>query len=246
MTHKSISDETLNAYVDDELELEEKRRIFKLLCEDKALGREAHELVHLRSLIQHAYRRPPLPPGRKGPRRRVIYFPGLAASLIVVGLGSLVGWCCHEALAESLVSVSNPAASTQSHHVGNDGQGVAQATNVILYIDRADPVKLRAVLDKTEQLVQRQRHDGREFHLEIFTNKGGIELLLKGRSPYPQRIAALMKKYNNVTFMACSNALRHLEEQGVKFEFLPGVKTDHTAMDIITQRVEQNWAYLKI
>lgn len=244
MTHKSIPDEILHAYIDDELELEEKRRVFKRLCEDKALGRKAHELVHLRSLIQLAYHRPPPPPGRKGLRRRSSDFPGLAASLIVVGLGSLVGWCCHETQAEGLAVVSNLTAST--HHVANDRQRVTEAANVILHIDSADPVKLKMALDKTEQLVQSHRRDGREFHLEIFANKGGIELLLKGSSPYPQRITTLMKEYDNVTFMACSNALRHLEEHGVKFEFLPGVKTDHTAMDIISRRMEQNWAYLKI
>ena len=89
------------------------------------------------------------------------------------------------------------------------------------------------------------RLEGREFTLEIIANGGGVELLRKDKSPFPHRVEALMAEYANVSFMACANALRQLEEQGVKVDLLPGVKANHTAIDKIIHRLEQGWSYLR-
>ena len=127
-----------------------------------------------------------------------------------------------------------------------NGRNIALASNVILHLNSADPVKFKVALDRSEELLQSRRREGREFRLEIIANKGGVELLRRDRSPFPQRVEALMAKYDNVTFMACANALRQLEEQGVKVDLLPGIKTDHTAIDKIINRLEQGWSYLRV
>lgn len=249
LDNKSVSDEKLNAYLDDELDFDEKRQVFELLCEDKALSQEAQELRQLQSLLRHAYRNAPPPsanrniPSRK---RRTYYLQGLAASLML-GFGALVGWFSHQQLgADLFYAMGDGASDSSSRRVSMDGRNIALASNVILHLNSADPVKFKVALDRSEELLQSRRREGREFRLEIIANKGGVELLRRDRSPFPQRVEALMAKYDNVTFMACANALRQLEEQGVKVDLLPGIKTDHTAIDKIINRLEQGWSYLRV
>jgi len=87
---------------------------------------------------------------------------------------------------------------------------------------------------------------GDAFRLEVVANDKGIELLRRDTSPFPQRIEALLSKYDNVSFLACANALRKLRERGVKIDLLPGTRSDHTAIDEIINRLEGGWRYLKV
>lgn len=59
-------------------------------------------------------------------------------------------------------------------------------------------------------------------------------------------LAAQLDQYDNVTFLACANALRNLRERGVKIELIPGVRSDETAIDKIIHRLEGGWRYLKV
>lgn len=249
LDEKSVSDEKLNAYLDDELDFDEKRRMYDVLCEDQELSQEAQELRQLHYLLQHAYRNPPLPQQRRISnfrQRRRYYLQGFAASLILA-LGALMGWFSHQEF-ESGFSYTQKEVVTnllpQPDKVAE--QDISLSSNVILHLNSADPLKFKAALDRSEELLRSHRLEGREFHLEIITNGGGVELLRKDKSPFPQRVEALMAEYANVSFMACANALRQLEEQGVKVDLLPGVQANQPAIDTIIHRLEQGWSYLRV
>ncbi len=245
---KSVSDEKLNAYLDDELDYEEKRQVYEALCEDRALSQEAQELKQLQTLLQHAYRKPPPPPPSRSParHRRHYVVQGVAASLML-GLGALLGWYSHQQVGSQLLSAwGDHTVDSSYQRVSMDGRSIAMASNVILHLDSADPVKFKVALDKSEQMLESRRREGREFHLEIIANRGGVELLRSDKSPFPQRVEALMAEYDNVTFMACSNALRQLQEKGIKVQLLPGIHAEHTAIDKIIQRLEQGWSYMRV
>jgi len=249
LDNKSVSEEKLNAYLDDELDFDEKRRVYDLVRESPALSQEAQELRQLHSLLQHAYRNPPSPPqSRINPlrRRRHYYLQGLAASLML-GLGALIGWFSHQQVgSELLYAQGEDTANPLSQAVIMEGRNIAVASNVILHLNSADPVKFKAALDRSEEMLQSHRREGREFRLEIIANSGGVELLRRDKSPFPQRVEALMAEYDNVSFMACANALRQLEEQGVKVDLIKGIQTNDTAIDKIIYRLEQGWSYLRV
>ncbi len=236
--HRPISDEQLNAFVDDELGFEEKRQIFDLLDQDKDLARQVQELHQLRSLMQYAYHNPPssrrhsIRPGNRAPLR------GLAAGLLM-GVGALAGWYGNSQFSNGAGSFPVATAFSLSSEIANEG-------NLLIHISTDDPQRMKAALDYAEEELISHRTRNQAFRLEILTNDGGVELLRSDTSPYPERIAALLKEHDNLTFIACANALLKLQERGIKVELLPNVQSHHTAIDTIVDRLESGWHYLKV
>lgn len=87
-----FSDEFLNAFVDDQLDGEEKDRAYLEIGQDETLNRQVCELRKLRDLTQHAYRDLPAPPSATtaaGKRRAGSRF-GIAACLVLT-FGTVLG-----------------------------------------------------------------------------------------------------------------------------------------------------------
>lgn len=63
---REFSEEMLNAFVDGQLALEERIRIYGRLQRDEALSRRICELYTVRELVQLAYEMPP----KRGKQRR--------------------------------------------------------------------------------------------------------------------------------------------------------------------------------
>lgn len=87
------SDEFLNAFVDNQLDPEEKSRAYADLSRDAALNHQVCELRKLHDLVQLAYRDPPAPPVRapaKTGTRRPGWRFGVAATVLLT-LGVALG-----------------------------------------------------------------------------------------------------------------------------------------------------------
>jgi len=239
--HSSISEEELNAYIDDELEFDERKRIFHTLEEDEHLTHEAQELRQLRAMLRNAYRTPPVPKKNLDKKRssRDFFTKGVAAGLLVI-FGVAGGWYSNSLFLGSGTELS--AQSTQQPL----SIAINESDNLLLHLSSNDPKKMAAALDYAEKMLARHRQQGKAFKLEVVANNGGVELLRRDTSPFPKRIEKLMQNYDNVSFLACANALRKLQQKGIKVELLPGTHSDHTAIDEIVNRLEGGWRYLKV
>jgi hypothetical protein len=93
---KRFSDEFLNAFVDNQIDAEEKSQAFIEIGQDEVLNRQVCELRQLHDLVQLAYREPPAPPARaaSGPTARQARLRfGVAASVLLtfgIVLGSQI------------------------------------------------------------------------------------------------------------------------------------------------------------
>lgn len=239
--HSSVSDEELNAYIDDELEFDERKRIFHTLEEDDHLTHEARELRQLRAMLRNAYRNPPAPPSAQPNKRssRDVLAKGIAAALLVT-VGVAGGWIGNQEFSGERYNLT-PNTFGQPVSMNEHAQD-----NLLLHISSNDPAKMEAALNYAEQLLADKRRQGKTFRLEVVANNGGVELLRRDTSPFPERIESLLGKYDNVSFLACANALKKLRERGVKVELIPGTRSDHTAIDEIVERLEGGWRYLKV
>jgi uncharacterized protein len=237
----TITDEQLNAYIDDELEFEERKRVFHLLEEDEVLTHEAQELRQLRAMLQNAYRTPPTPSAKDPIRRssRGTLVKSVAAGLLVA-IGTLLGWYGNQEFIGETRHMALQAEDAQ-FSLAINGQ-----TNLLLHLSSGDPARMDAALSYAERLLAKHKQQGKPFKLEVVVNDGGVKLLRKGTSPFPQRIKVLLGKYDNVSFLACASALQKLRDRGVKVELLPGIHSDKTILEEIVKRLEGGWRYLKI
>lgn len=230
--HRDVSDEMLNAYIDNELDTTDRARLLEQLTSDAALGSRACELWRLKQMLRGAY---PLPPEKSALARRRHTAPrwtqALAASLFLM-LGAVSGWLAHER------AESDGVSSRQMEAIRHDGG------RVVLHLFSDEPARMEAALRMVEQLAQAQDRAGKPLRVEFVANGPGLHLLRVGGSPYAERVSRL-KQYGNLRVVACHEAMQRLQERGLDVTLLPTVEVAPSAEGELAERLTQGWRYLQ-
>ena len=130
MSTPLISEEELNAFVDDQLSSADRTRVLEALERDEALQKRVAEIQQMRNLLLHAYAQVPLP-ARAKPPATAWHKQALAASLLAT-IGFASGWLVHTLSANStlaLQAAGKPKGVViQVSEVGNGADQCAQCT----------------------------------------------------------------------------------------------------------------------
>lgn len=230
--HRKISDEMLNAYIDNELDAAERAQLLERLTRDTELGGRACELWRLKQMLRGAY---PLPNEKSALAGRRFAPPrwtqALAASLLLL-LGAASGWMVHEH------AVSQDLFSRQLEAIRHDGG------RVVLHLFSDEPARMEAALRMAEQLAQAQDRAGKPLRVEFVANGPGLHLLRVGGSPYAERVARL-NQYSNLRLIACHEAMQRLQERGLDVTLLPSVEMTPSAEGELAERLTQGWRYVQ-
>lgn len=225
---EKFSEEQVNAFIDGELEPDEKSRVFSAAEDDPELEQRLCQQRKLGELVRHAYQEVPEPTRSDAARRRrnPLARALVASVLILVGLGA--GLWTHQYLdgerkAVALASLDSP--------------------NFILHISNGDPETLRETLQKARELLD-SGDEQTPHRVEVVANEQGLNLLRSDITPYAGEVAELADK--NVVFYACSRAIERLEQQGIEVRLVPQANPGYTALDRVVKRMQEDWNYIKI
>lgn len=240
----AISDETLHAFVDGELDVAESERLIARMRDDKELAQRMCALRSLQTMVRLAYVEPPVANERKRravPRRRLMQRCAYACLAVVAGLSA--GWVLRGAELQTVAHA--PAAAQNGYQVVSLTQ-VADPGRVLLHIDSAAPDKMLAVLDQAEHLLDAADRQGRVMQIEIIANSRGLDLLRKGHSPYAERLARMKQRHANLQWVACGQSIARLRTDGETVDLLPATRTAPTALGEIVTRLQQGWTYVRV
>lgn len=240
---QKFSDEFLNAFVDDQLTPEEKGRAYPQISQDEALNRQVCELRKMRDLVRLAYNdvQPALTQTPAPPRRHAGL--GWAAALALV-LSGLVGWVLHGQIGDSQAT----SASSQAQATPKAWRQTppADPVKIVVHLSEGDPAHVRQVLDDVEGLLRLYRRTGYATRVEVVMNGDGLQLVRADTSAAPDRIRRMQKDYDNLTFVACQNAIDRLrKDHGIIAQLLPGVAVIDSGMAQLMRRQHQGWAYIQ-
>ncbi|WP_455380213.1 hypothetical protein, partial [Acidihalobacter prosperus] len=193
MDTKFHYDSRLHAYVDNELDVDDRGDLLEAMYENSNLRDQVCELHRVKDMVQQAYMSPPPPPYKKAPGRSFNPRRSIAACCIVVALMCLSfagGWPFH---ADKMTSLNNHLAAlgavqldTGVKHTGPD--------RVLLHVATDSPEQFSKTLHQVKYLLQKGNHEG--IQVEVVANSGGLNLLeANHHSPYTARIRAMMHKY---------------------------------------------------
>lgn len=242
MTDQNISDEYLNSFIDDQLEPSEKIQTFDAISKDEALKKRVCELRGLKVMMQQAYSQPPEYRDTNTRQRHLLpkYLQAMAACLLLL-LGGVSGWFSH--------AWSNNAADrdmTTLLHNLQPAEAIADTRKIIVHLSNADPMRLEAVLDETEVLLNTYQREKRQIQIEVVANQRGVDLLRAGVSNYRERIGQLQLDHPNLKFMVCGQTINKLRNKGENVQLLPHTETVSTAAVQINKRLHQGWGYIRI
>lgn len=234
----TISQESLNAFLDGELAAHERSQILTIIQHDKALAQELCELRQTKELLALAYQDPPQPPTQK--TRAAILSPqrtrrGIAATLLL-GLGLGIGWFTH---LNMTVATSPSLQNIAQLDISN-----ADNSKILLHISTMDVSRVKAALDTTEELLNNPRGK-KPFQLEVLANADGLGLLREG-SPYAKRIHDIAREHGNVSFKACGFAMEHSRlKEGNEVKLIPEAQRVDAGLEQILRRLKDGWMYVR-
>lgn len=240
--NQSISDETLHAFVDGELDVAESEKLIARMRENEALAQRVCNLRSLKSMVQLAYALPPHAGGAQAGEgrwasRKMLQRCAYACLILVVGLGA--GWSLRG------LEGTGPHASWERVHAVTLA-AEADPGKVLLHLDNSAPDKMLDVLDEAERYLNQAEAHGRAMQLEILANSRGLDLLRAGYSPHAERIAQMRQRHANLHFIACGQSVARFTAEGERVELLPAAKTAPTAIGEIVTRLQQGWTYVRI
>ena len=223
-----FSEEQLNAFVDGELDPEEKQRLLSETADSPDLDQRLCQQRKLKELVTLAYDDVPRPK-RPGPAP--------------LGRGSLFG----RALAAAIVMAAGLALgffAGQSVERAADTMAVAiEPERYLLHVASGAPDDMAAALQRAEYLLASAPDNGAR-QVEIVANERGIDLLRSDVTQFAVEISTLQA--NDVLFYACSKTIQRLEEDGVDVQLVPHTISNYTALDRVVIRMQEGWQYEKI
>lgn len=242
-----ISDELLNAFVDDQLDAKDKERIFAQIAKDPALNKRVCELRSCRELVQLAFQNVPPAPIRSktlstAHRNWSPWISGIAAS-VLVAMGVLIGTQLNTEQSGGVVpmAINNETTTTRVAVSSN------VTSKVLFHLNSRDPEVARNALDELEGVLNFYESTGEKAQIELITNGGGIEMLRADTSPFVDRILAMQKRYTNLTFVTCQNTIDRLKrERGVTARLIPGTVVIDSGVAQIMRRQQEGWAYIQV
>jgi uncharacterized protein len=226
-----FSEEQLNAFVDGELDPEEKSRLYNESAKSPELDRRLCQLRKLKELVRHGYDDIPAAKRPRGPTlRQSGPFGGAFVAGLLIALGAAAGYLGHGMIGAE--PASTPAAPIPE-----------PAGNYLLHVVSGDPEQMYSALEHARYLLE-SSDEGEVPRVEIVANERGLDLLRSDVTPFADEISALQK--NNVVFYACARSILRLEEKGVKVILVPDTRQDYTALDRVVMRMQDGWKYEKI
>jgi len=238
---KIVSEEMLNAYLDNELDEKDTQFIELQIQNNAELQRRIEQLQDIKIKIRASYASvsPPVHRRVRPCNKRNLLPSSLAASLtLCFGLAS--GWYTH-----GYINTSN--SNDSSHLLGIKLEQLKpQDDKIIIHLAQNDVALFDEALKKTEILLTRFDAMNQPGKVRVLANSYGMDLLRKDKTPYQERISDLMLKYNNVEFVACKNTIKRLKSSGQNVNLLPGVKVHGPVINEIVSGLQNGWTYIKV
>ena len=189
MNPPRLSDEELQAFLDDQLGAGDRARVLSLLQQHPDLQQRLAEFQQAKDLLRLAYANPPQASRAPRTSRTFGALQNIAAAALL-SLGLAGGWLLHGML----------AGSTALH--------ASTPKGVVIQVSEADPAKWEMALINARNV--RKAYGDSSINVEIVAYGPGLNMLRKD-SPVANGLQEA--KENGVKLLACGNSMRMLQTQ---------------------------------
>lgn len=242
-----VSDEMLNAFVDNELEGDDHEQIIKLEARQPEVSKAISEKRRLKSMVQSARAHEPEDVATKKIRPGHTWM--IAASIVFVFV----------TLAVFLLPLKGPQNTASliefsSNSSYSDSSRLLQAVRdqetikIVFHLKSKNDHAARALLTGLNDLVMASSQDGYSPQIEVIATGQGLHLFTtNNKVEMSKRIHSILEKYSGVTFVACGKTLEKLQhaEKG-ELTLLNTTMLVASGKKWIKQRKQQGWSYINI
>lgn len=243
----NYSDEYLNAYIDGELDNDERAHLLFDEQKDYVLSQRITDARLLKEKVQLAYSDIVGFNIEKKPFICTDFFRryrALVASLLILtAITSIFGYQVNVdsnvSLAKQLIKNTQPiTANTIIDAIGTQ-------KHIVINISQYQAENFTDTINNIEAILRQHKND-RLFSLEIVANKSGLNALDVKTSSHAKRMSELTSKYNNLEIVACAKSLANLATEGNPVQLMRSIIITPSAAQQVAKRTSEGWLYLKI
>lgn len=253
MTDRTYTDETLNAFVDGELELDEAVEILRASEDNDEVRTRLCELRYLKDMVAHAYSQVPrayADPVSASPRpaKNLVRTATAAAMVAMMAVGIGIGWVSHDRETMHTVAVPDDPVFLDISEVFSLQEAKSahgKPSSIILHVATNDRHRVEDALAKLEAFVDAQQLDQKRVAVEIVANGYGLDLIRTAHTPYENQVKQLARD-DYVTILACRQAVQRLRDRGIDVDLIPEADFAPSALDRIIERLREGWVYVKV
>lgn len=239
-----ITDEEIHSYIDGELDRETRRQLQDIVNRQPDVAEKVHNYRRVDQVLKDAYSEVELPDPRpvnnsanhsattqtqKTIRQRMI-------AAIVMPLLFISGWFAH-------TCIDSQVQQELSGGIVLPGQN-SHKTSAIYHIDVDETIAADKLISRVERILK--HYDEKNIEVEVVANSEGLNLLRIDTNQYAKRFSELSERYNNLSFVACSNAVKRLESRGIDVVLVNRTNAEISAVEHVVNRVREGWTYIKI
>jgi intracellular sulfur oxidation DsrE/DsrF family protein len=241
------SDEHINAYIDSELDNDERTRLLFDEQQDAALAQRINDARMLKEKVQLVYSDLPANNTAKKPfsctafiSRQKSLVAGVvilitAAVLLLPALLNNDDLMLEKQLIKNTLTV---APETIRAVVGTNKQ-------IVINISQYQAQHFEIAIEQIETLLQQHRND-RSFNIEIVASKNGLKALDTKTSLHADRISLLAEQFSNLEVVACAKSMANLAAAGNPVQLMKSIMITPSATQQAAKRMSEGWMYLKL
>jgi intracellular sulfur oxidation DsrE/DsrF family protein len=115
-----------------------------------------------------------------------------------------------------------------------------------IHVDQNDPAVMNLALGNAHNVAEYYQARGEEVSIEIVAYSQGLHMLRQDTSPVKDRIAELRKQIAGLSFAACGNTKRRMEQtEGKPMTLIPGAIVVPAGVVRLMELQEQGWSYVR-
>ncbi|GMR01302.1 MAG: hypothetical protein BMS9Abin19_0673 [Gammaproteobacteria bacterium] len=241
------SDEYISAYIDGELDSEERACLLFDEQTDEELAQRINEARMLKEKIQLTYSEVRSKKYEKKPFSCTTFISRhktLAASLLL--LSTVAAMLTYNNLSnnEDIILAKQLIKNTQPISAAAISDVVGDREHVVINISQYHPQDFDETINNIEALLQSK--DSKSFKVEIVANKQGLRALDTETSIHAARISQLAERFDNLEVVACAKSLAKLASEGDPIQLMKSIMITPSAAEQVAKRTSAGWLYLKI
>ena len=234
-----ISDQKLQAFVDGELDRDDRASVLLEMDARLEIRARVEELRRLKDGIQLAYCQKDEGGGESPGRIGTVKLTSaalLGAALMWVFMYTYSIDLLNSPVPESASAVPIPALDPMTGNI----------EKVIFHLTSGESEIAEELLDQVELVANSYERSNRRLRIEVVANNEGLHLFQRGRTQHEDRINAIYTRYDNITFAACGATRARLSNSGDFTELIPQAIVVDSGVAEITRRQLQGWKYIRI
>ena len=241
------SDEHINAYIDGELDTDERARLLLDEQHDATLSQRISDARVLKEKVQLAYadlstadivrdsvKRSTL----FGSKRSLVAGIAILLTTAAFVLPTIIG-------NNEIVVAQQLIKNTPPLQADAIAKTIGSRKKVVINISQYKANDFGNTLKNIENILQEHRDDN-TFKIELVAHKAGLKALDTKTSRHVEQIILLAKRFDSFDVVACAKSMADLATAGNPIQLMKSILITPSAAEQITKRTSQGWMYLKL